>query len=158
VDRLSPSAVGDETETRRQYQWEALETACEGKGISTQLVMLVGWANLSRWRCQFEVHERDSHEEEGEECDRRAEGASVVDNGNKAAVPLGSSGSSMRRNITYIGPAGDASVIDNLPELYVFDVSLRAVGFAGPLRSCISAKLGRFPLLVDGDAFPLLTS
>ena len=99
-----PSAIGDETETRRQCQWEALETACEGKSMSTQLVILVGWTKLPRWRCQFEVQERDSHEEEGEE-----EGTEV-DNGNKAAVPLGGSGNSMRRNITNIMPVGDASV------------------------------------------------
>jgi len=80
--------------------------------MSTQLVILVGWTKLPRWRCQFEVWERNSHTEEGEEegCYRRAEGASVVDNGNKAAVPLGGSGNSMRRNITNIVSVGDASV------------------------------------------------
>jgi len=80
--------------------------------MSTQLVILVGLTKLPRWRCRFEVQERDSHEEEGEEegCYRRAEGASVVVNGNKAAVPLGGSGNSMRRNITNIVSVGDASV------------------------------------------------
>jgi len=42
--------------------------------------------------------------------------------------------------------------------MFVLDVNMSAVGFAGPMRSCISAKQGRFPLLVVGDALPLLTS
>jgi hypothetical protein len=54
-----------------------------------------------------------NHEEEGveEDGDRRAEGASVVDNGNKAVVPVGGSGNSRRGNVTNTVPAGDASVM-----------------------------------------------
>jgi len=129
--------------------------------MSTQLMMLVRYMKLPRWRRQSEVQERDSHEEEGEEedGDRRAEGASAVDNRNKAAVLLRGSENSVRTNtVTNIISAGDGSMMDSFPVLFALDANMRAVGFLGPLRSCISSKQGRFPLLVVGDALPLLTS
>ena len=41
--------------------------------------------------------------------------------------------------------------------MFVLDVNMSAVGFAGPLRSCFSVKQGRFPLFVVGDALHVLT-
>ena len=77
--------------------------------MPSQLAMLVRWTKFTRRRCLLEVQERGSREEEEDGSDRRAGGVSAVDNGSKAAVPVGASGNSMRRNITSIVPVGDAA-------------------------------------------------
>ena len=48
----------------------------------------------ARRRCQWEAQETTCEEEE-DEGDGRAEGASAVDNGSKAAMPVGGSGNNM---------------------------------------------------------------
>jgi len=52
--------------------------------------------------------------EEGDESDRRAGVASVVDNGSKAAMPVGGSGNNTRGKIKRVEPAGDASAADEV--------------------------------------------
>jgi len=82
--------------------------------VSSQLAMLVRWTKFARRRCQFEVQERHSREEEEAECDRRAGSVSAVDNGSKAAVPVGGSGNNMRGKIKRAEPAGHASAVDEV--------------------------------------------
>jgi len=52
--------------------------------------------------------------EEEDEIHRRAGGASVVDNGSKAAMPVGGSGNNTRGKIKRAEPAGDASAVDEV--------------------------------------------
>ena len=73
--------------------------------MSSQLAMLVRWTKFTRRRCQFEVQERDGREEEEDESDRRAGDVSAVDNGSKAAVPVGGSGNNMRGKIKRVEPS-----------------------------------------------------
>ena len=82
--------------------------------MPSQLAMLVRWTKFTRRRCLLEVQERDSREEEEDGSDRRAGGVSAVDNGSKAAVPVGGSGNNMRGRIKRVEPAGDASAVDEV--------------------------------------------
>ena len=52
--------------------------------------------------------------EEEDEGDGRAEGASTVDSGSKAAMPVGGSGNNMQGRVKRVEPAGDASAVDEV--------------------------------------------
>jgi len=72
----------------------------------------------------------------------------VVDNGSKAAVPVGGSGNNTRGNIKRVEPAGDASAVD---EVCKAGKEARKMKKAAARGCCGEGLVGKIPTV------PLLT-